>query len=306
MTAIKLMKGNPPDKGQVITFPKLASTKLDGIRCSIQNGRVLSYSLKPIPNKYISSILSDPRYEGLDGELISGAPNDAELTYNRTYRAVMSIEGEPDFKFYVFDTLKLADEPYLNRLLSLDSYDDLPHIVVLDQVPVYSREELDAFYEKHLELGYEGAIVRSSSGVYKHGRCTAKSQDLLKFKPLEDAEASFTVGEGDFWVTGLYEAEKNNNEKFVNEMGQSARSTHAANKVGNGMLGGFFAMSKSGVDFKIAPGKIPHAERIEIWERHVAGQPVGHDYVKFAYLPHGVIRAPRHPRATGWRSKVDL
>lgn len=302
----KLMKGQAPDAGQVITFPKLLSTKFDGIRCSVQDGQVLSYSLKSIPNEYIRKCLSRPQYEGLDGELIVG-PANHELTYNTTASAVMSIKGEPDFKFYVFDTVNHAELPYEDRLAIVKILaSSLEHTIVTDQVRINSQEELAAAYEQNLAEGYEGAIVRSTSGMYKHGRCTAKSQDLLKYKPLEDAEASFTVGEGDFWVTGIYEAQTNNNEKFINETGHSARSSHAENKVGNGMLGGFYVTSKAGVQFKVAPGKIKHDEREAIWQAHLRGEAIKHDFLKFNYLPVGMLNAPRHPRAIGWRSRDDL
>ena len=51
-----------------------ASPKLDGIRCMIQDGVALSRSLKPIRNEFIQSILSNPMFDGLDGEIISGDP----------------------------------------------------------------------------------------------------------------------------------------------------------------------------------------------------------------------------------------
>ena len=58
-----------------------ASPKLDGIRCMIQDGVALSRSLKPIRNEFIQSILSNPMFDGLDGEIISGDP-----TANDVYR----------------------------------------------------------------------------------------------------------------------------------------------------------------------------------------------------------------------------
>lgn len=306
----KLMKGNPPDNGQVITFPKLMSVKLDGIRCSVQDGQVLSYSLKLIPNEYIRKCLAKPEYEGLDGELIVGSANH-ELTYNITASAVMSIKGDPDFAFHVFDILGQEHLPYVDRLTYLkikvgNRSAKLQHVEIVQQTQIDNQEQLETFYESNLAEGYEGGIVRSLTGIYKHGRCTAKSQDLLKYKPLEDAEASFTVGEGDYWITGIYEAQTNNNEKFTNEIGHSARSSHAENKVGNGMLGGFYVTTKTGVDFKVAPGKIKHDEREAIWQAHLRGEEIQHDFLKFSFLPVGMLNAPRHPRAIGWRSKDDL
>ena len=80
-----------------------ASPKLDGIRCTIQNGIAYSRSLKPIRNEYIQSILGGIElYNGLDGELIVGSST-AHDVYRTTTSNVMRSTGEPDFKFYIFD-----------------------------------------------------------------------------------------------------------------------------------------------------------------------------------------------------------
>src|SRR3990167_8829694 len=57
--------------------PLIATPKLDGIRCLIKDGRLYSRSLKPIPNQFIRATLEDrPELNGLDGELMIGAPGD--------------------------------------------------------------------------------------------------------------------------------------------------------------------------------------------------------------------------------------
>lgn len=50
-----------------LRFPFLASPKLDGIRCIVLDGQVLSRSLKPIRNKFIVKQLQG--LPNLDGEL---------------------------------------------------------------------------------------------------------------------------------------------------------------------------------------------------------------------------------------------
>lgn len=57
-----------------IQYPVYASPKLDGIRCSIVDGKALSRTLKQIPNKHIFNQLSTTDLNGLDGELIIGSP----------------------------------------------------------------------------------------------------------------------------------------------------------------------------------------------------------------------------------------
>lgn len=118
MTLVKPMKSADLE-GDVtkVKFPCWGSPKLDGYRATVQEcpddqsvgGRVywpvvLSNNLKPIRNRFIQKILSDDRLLGMDGELIVGDP--ADDPFNRTSSGVTRAEGEPDFKLYVFDTVK--------------------------------------------------------------------------------------------------------------------------------------------------------------------------------------------------------
>ena len=64
-----------------LVYPVYASPKLDGIRCSIVDGKALSRSLKAIPNAHISRLLSCPELDGLDGELIIGEPTSMPPMY---------------------------------------------------------------------------------------------------------------------------------------------------------------------------------------------------------------------------------
>lgn len=273
-----------------LTFPKLFSTKLDGIRCVTVNGQALSRSLKPIPNHYIREKLAP--WQHLDGEIIVGPPN-AEDVYRVTNSAVMSHEGEPDFVYYVFDDLQCVTDPFTSRLIRLKARTLPPFIQVLQQFEVRGQETLEATYKAVLEQGYEGLIGRNLNSVYKFGRATAKSQDSLKFKPFADSNGR---------VLFVYEAKSNGNEATIDELGRSHRSSHAANKVGNGMVGGFRVVMDE-LEFDVAPGKLTHEERVVVWESK-------EDYVgrwlKFRHCPIGVKTAPRFPRFIGWRDPEDM
>src|SRR5262245_23328965 len=85
-----------------LQFPVLMSYKLDGLRCIIKDGHAMSRNLKPFRNKYVQKHLGTGRYEGLDGELIVGEPNEGHVL-GRTQSGIMSEDGEPDFMFHVFD-----------------------------------------------------------------------------------------------------------------------------------------------------------------------------------------------------------
>jgi len=88
--------------GENITYPCLVSPKLDGVRAIVRHGQVVSRTLKPIPNTHVQRLFGRAALEGLDGELIIGDPT-AEDVYRKTVSGVMSEDGKPEVKFYVFD-----------------------------------------------------------------------------------------------------------------------------------------------------------------------------------------------------------
>lgn len=271
---------------------KLVSEKLDGIRALTLDFRVVSRSYKNIPNKHVQAVLAE--VQGLDGELIVGHPT-AEDVYHVTESAVMSHDGAPDFRFYAFDDLTRLDLVFEDRLKALQDRSLPGFITVLPQIEVANRESLDRVYEAMLEEGFEGAIARNAKSMYKFGRCTAKSQDSLKYKPFSDDEAI---------IIAVLEAEQNNNVAFKDELGRTARSSHQANKVGKGMAGMFLVRDiKTDVIFKVAAGKMKHPERAEVWENRA-------EYVnrilKYRHFTVGVKDKPRHGRWIGWRSADDM
>lgn len=273
-----------------VVFPKLASVKLDGIRCVTKFGGALTRSLKPVPNQHIRDMLAP--YQDLDGEIIVGEPT-APDCYRTTNSAVMSHDGEPQFVFYVFDCLQNPTNPFSRRFSDLQMR-NLPNFIkVLPQVYVDSQERLDELYAHYLEQGYEGAILRNEKAVYKYGRETAKSQNMLKMKPYADSEAV---------ILSAYEAMENLNEAFTNELGQTERSTHAENKTGKGMVGGFIVRDiKSGIEFNCSAGKLNHEERTELWGKDLTGK-----IFKYRSMSYGVKDKPRFPRFIGWRSTLDM
>ena len=272
-----------------------ASPKLDGIRCMIQDGVALSRSLKPIRNEFIQSILSNPMFDGLDGEIISGDPT-ADDVYRITTGNVMRSKGKPDFTFWVFDSF-LHPYPYMGRqheLYHIDPTGIHPNIKILKTVSIFNMEELQAYEKYCLELGYEGVILRDPNGMYKHGRSTAKEGGLIKVKRFEDSEAT---------ILGMEEQMKNNNEKKVNELGRGQRSSHKENKIPKGTLGALVCKDKTtGIQFNIGSG-FDDATRDQLWKYKdgLIGQAV-----KYKSFKIGVKDAPRHPVYLGMRDDDDM
>lgn len=272
-----------------LPFPRLASPKLDGIRCIVIDGVALSRSLKPIPNAHIQACIGRPEYNGLDGELIVGDPT-SPTCYRDSNSGVMSHDGEPDFTFHVFDRIN-SDDPFEVRLMSLFSL-DLPYVSVVPHFVVSSMEELDEREAQWLELGYEGVMLRDPGGRYKHGRSTAKEGILLKVKRFTDAE---------YEVVGFEERMHNANEAKRNALGHIERSSHKENKVGRGDLGALVLKHPNGT-FTCGTG-FTDADRAEIWANQ--GQYLGR-LAKVKSFEIGVKDLPRFPVWLGWRGEEDL
>lgn len=287
---IKPNLADPPDPQYTLTFPKYASSKLDGIRGLTQEGTVLSRSLKPIPNLAIIEMLKP--FQGLDGELVYGDPADP-LCFNKTTSAVMRIKGSAaNVTYYVFDVLNM-EVPYEERLHDLWRRSFPPFIKVLPQTIIESELELTNYYEHMLELGYEGAILRNPRAIYRQGRSTSKSQNMLKFKPFMDSEAE---------VLDVLEGEINNNPTFTNELGRTARSKMQEGMESSGIAGKFRVQMGDKI-FKIAAGKTSHAERAEIFknkEKYIGR------IATFRHLPIGEKDVPRSGRFIHWRESFDI
>lgn len=293
MTAFKPMLAATLKPGSLPVFPCLASPKLDGVRAVVIDGVVLSRSLKPIPNAKVQRRFGRSKFNGLDGELIVGNPKDKDC-YRTTMSGVMSHSSEPIVGFYVFDDFSLADT-FERRLLQ--SFVRVCKADECDLVPVAHAKvtcemSLQDHEETWLEQGYEGAMVRSLTGPYKHGRSTEREGYLLKVKRFMDDEAV---------VVGFEEQQHNSNEAVRNALGNLERSSKKAGKTAMNVLGALVVRSKDGVEFKIGTG-FTLWERMDIWRRRE--QLVG-QLVKYKYFPTGSKERPRFPTFVGWRHPID-
>lgn len=283
-----------------IKFPVYASPKLDGIRCIIIDGVPKTRTLKDIPNKHVAGLLTNPAYDGLDGELIVGDPT-SPTVYRDTTSEVMSHDKKPYFHFYVFDVHNVVGD-YPHRKSQLDGRFEFDsaifaaaNIIPLESVLIETERSLMNYEALQVEKGYEGIIVRgAATGFYKYGRSTMHEQHLMKVKRFEDSEAE---------IIGFEEEMFNGNEAQTNELGRTKRSTAKAGLVGKATLGAFRVRDvQSGVEFSIGTG-LTAAERQRYWD--FQDSLVG-GLVKYKYFPVGIKVAPRHPVFLGFRSKSDL
>jgi DNA ligase-1 len=277
-----------PDKAK---FPYLVTPKIDGIRFLMVDGVAVSRTFKPIRNKYVQQRLS-ALPDGIDGELTCGD------TFQSSSSAIMSVDGEPDFKCWIFDYVTSEGEtiaPYFTRI----NHVDLGLIELIDFVTVLrpelaeSMDQLTAIEQRYLDEGFEGAMVRSPGGTYKFGRSTVKENILLKVKRFLDDEAI---------LVNVLEKQHNQNEAEQDAFGNTKRSTCQDGLVGADTAGTLVVQRPDGLQFGIGTG-LDDALRAQIW-----GNPdayVGR-IVKYKYFPVSIKEKPRHPVFLGFRDSEDL
>lgn len=284
------------EKVKSLRYPKMGSPKLDGIRAVVQNGTIVSRNLKPIKNDFIRDLLSNPVLEGLDGELIVGDPT-AEDVFRTSTSGVMTKEGEPDFKFCVFDkyhpTARFEDRLDMAGE-ALDKF-GLQYLSLVPHYHIRDEGDIDEYESSFLEAGYEGMMLRCPDGLYKQGRATPTEQTLLKVKRFSDAEAI---------VVGYVEEQTNKHlEKVQDINGEWARPTGKGTTIGKGSLGKLLVRDpKTGVEFGVGSG-FTKEERELLWKNpeSLIGK-----IAKYKFFQVGVKDAPRFPVFIGFRDAADM
>lgn len=290
-----------------VQLPVYASTKLDGIRACVQNGRALSNSGTELASIRIYQHLANPLFEGLDGEIVYSNPAD-EACYGLTSSAVNSIVFPKhldwdQWRFCVFD-LKTsanytAEERYgiLQERFKLIHDAGLTHVMLLEQEVLRTHDEIDDFYNRQLEAGYEGAIFKRLSGRYKMNRAGTKDQVMLRLKPFgnEFFEAQ---------ILSCHCAYENTNPVERSNLGYAKRSSHQDGMVPVDMLGYMTVRdTKSGVEFRLPASKMTHDERTRYWK--VRDSLVG-AYVRYTCMTYGEKDKPRMPSFRGFRDTSDF
>lgn len=294
----KPMLAAPIEDMSKLKYPLYASIKYDGIRATMQGGKLLSRTLKPIPNKNVQEMFKHLP-EGFDGELMFGNPA-AKDVFQLTTSVVMSHNKPADgIKFYVFDKFvpgKIFEERK-NIVFTYLFQNYETNALYVPQTEIKNEEDLLEYEEAVLSSGFEGLILRSIDGPYKEGRSTEKQGWLLKLKRFVDAEAT---------VIGTYEEMENTNEAKTNLLGRTERSTKKQGMVGKGTLGGFIVTGINGqfkgVSFECGSG-LTADQRDVYWStrKNLIGK-----IIKYKYFPIGVKDKPRLPIFLGFRDKRDI
>jgi DNA ligase-1 len=302
-----------------LQFPLYASPKLDGIRCIIRGGKALTRSLKLVPNNHVQAVVRMAyfedhlkRLEGLDGELLL---EDWRRPFHEVSSAIMSVGGSPSFAFHVFDVqgLPLGFKERLGHIREVTAKLGLPWLRVVPHKVLKDLSALEQYEAMAVADGYEGVMLRSVDGPYKHGRSTAKEGILMKLKRFEDAEAV---------IIGFEEAKQNTNAQETDETGHAKRSSKKEGLRPKGTLGALVCVTKARffeaqVDhrfsdfseedkFRIGTGPALTAKtRKHIWDNRSEYE---EKTIKYRFQLHGTKDRPRIPSVyefVGVRAPAD-
>lgn len=183
MLAKHLKNIKNPDFSEAYVQPKF-----DGHRClSVRVGDdILMYSKEghKIPTvSHIEEALKEVMEDGdyLDGEL---------YIHGMTLQKISSLitrqqEDSKLLEYHVYDTV-ISDKSYRERFMDVyHTEDSTGPLKSVETYKVSSAGEAWRWFEKFVELGYEGAMVRLGVEGYEVG---ARSSSLLKLKGGEDEE----------------------------------------------------------------------------------------------------------------------
>ena len=290
-----------------LKYPLIGSPKIDGVRGCNQSGILLGRSLKQHENKHTTRYFSRNELSDIDGELHLGNITTLDNLCMLTSSALSTIEETPDIHWTTFD-LAISGITYEKRLVMLEDrikqIND-PKIHLIESTIIENFDELIEFDTKCLQLGYEGTCFRNPLAEYKEGRSTSVCE-LVRLKRFIEEEAI---------VLSVIEGTQNNNEKQINELGRSFRSSHQSNLIPNGMVGGLWCkllkdvyfynklLYKADTVFKVAPGIMTKAQRLHYFIHQ--NEIVGH-VIKFKTFPRGVKDLPRFPTFQSIRIKSDI
>jgi DNA ligase-1 len=175
-----------------LKFPVYSNMKLDGVRCIIKGDGMWTREGKQlISAPHIFEDLKaffekDPNLI-LDGELYCDKlANDfnkiISLVRKKKPTAEELAESKEVIQYHVYD-LPSSKENYYKRYIELTKLGLPKSSVIVHAIEVNSLEEIKALYEKYVEQGYEGQMIRLDL-PYENKR----SNSLLKDKEYDDTE----------------------------------------------------------------------------------------------------------------------
>ena len=178
------------EHGHKMKFPCLGQPKLDGIRCTAIKafGKVTLWTrtrkhIKSMPHIEAAILKAFPdEAVVLDGELYNHDYKDDFEHIIELVRPDEPVEGHEVVQYHIYDTP--MEGPFSARNAWMEEHIKGDTLVRVHTFEINSAEDVDAWHDRMVELGYEGLILRNAAGLYVNKR----SYDLLKYKHFDTEE----------------------------------------------------------------------------------------------------------------------
>jgi DNA ligase-1 len=188
-----------------LKFPVSVQAKFDGVRCLVYrvDGKVVLQSRRGdfYNVAHIQAELETmlPEGEMWDGEL---------YIHGTSLQTITSLvrRPQPESKALQYHVYDIPSEPgdWNSRWNKLTHYGEGESVKFVDSPIAYSEADVLSLQKDMVADGFEGAIVRTSTGKYRFG---ARSQDLLKVKSFRTDEftlVGWKIGKGRFETVPVF------------------------------------------------------------------------------------------------------
>lgn len=191
--------GNSVTINGTVNYPVRVEPKLDGLRCVAvkQNGEVTMFTrngrlIETLPT--IKAVLEACKFDNfvLDGEAMGEDWNESASVIG----SKKTKKDDSTMFFNVFDSIPLDDWKVQNCSLTLAQRQvhasdivnaaNSKHVRAVPGYVANNEEELIAVYERCLDEGHEGVMVKDMNGLYTFKR----TDSMLKMKPVATYEGT--------------------------------------------------------------------------------------------------------------------
>jgi len=301
-----------------IKYPLLASMKLDGVRCIIKDGQILTRSLKSLPNRQLNEKFEALRkFTKLNDCIFDGEIYSHELTFQEIMSFCMTddltdlksikknggvLEIPEHLKFHCFDMIKdkRTEQPFIQRYELSKEYINIYIDIAcyIKQEYVESKEEVLSYFDEVLKRGYEGLILKNPHGRYKCGRGTINEGLIYKVKPFISIDAQI--------ISVIQATEVNDDaEKIINEIGQSVTSKKKDDRHTIDKASAFMVYYK-GQELKVTLS-LTDKEKKEIWmnKDSYIGRWIEYKAMEIGMKENGLPRHPVYVRYRDDKNKTE-
>lgn len=288
---------NEQTEPEAMSYPLIASYKLDGARMIFNKGELQTRSGKPVVNIRIHE-----KYQWLkDITSTLGIVIDGEFySHEAEFGDIMSVfrshdkEVPEDMEFWAFDYIEHElNYDFETRHHYMMEFCDRQGIKYPDSFIANDSVKANAIMRLALQEGYEGLILLSPNSRYKHGRITAKSGDGYKLKPYLTFDSKIIS------VVQATEVDPNA-DKTINELGRSVTSKKQDDRILIEKAAAFEIIYE-GQTVKVVLA-MTDKEKEEVWRNK-------EDYIgrtiEWKGMTVGMKDVPRHPVFLRFRPDKD-